>query len=56
MAISSKGKGKRSGARVVTCVKVIRQTIFLLSVYDKSVKETTSDNELIMLLEAAGLL
>ena len=56
MAITSKGKGKSGGARVITCVKVVRKNIYLLSVYDKSEKETIDDNELIMLLEAAGLL
>jgi len=56
MAIASKRKGKRGGARVITCVKVVRETIFLLSIYDKSDKETISDNELIVLLEEAGLL
>jgi len=56
MSITSKGKGKRGGGRVITCVKVINQKVFLLSLYDKSDKETISDNELILLLEAAGLL
>ena len=56
MAIASKGKGKSGGARVITCVKVIDQNVFLLSIYDKSEKGTIGDNELIMLLEAAGLL
>jgi len=56
MSITSKGKGKSGGARVITCVKVVQQNVFLLSVYDKSEKETVDDNELIILLEAAGLL
>ncbi len=56
MAITSKNKGKSGGARVITCVKVVQNNIFLLSVYDKSEKETLDDNDLIILLEAAGLL
>ncbi len=56
MAITSKGKGKSGGARVITCVKVVQQNVFLLCVYDKSEKESIGDNELIMLLETAGLL
>jgi len=56
MAITSKGKGKRSGARVITCVKVVQQNVFLLSIYDKSEKETVEDKELLILLEAVGLL
>jgi mRNA-degrading endonuclease RelE of RelBE toxin-antitoxin system len=56
LAITSKGKGKSGGARVITCVKVIQNNIFLLKLYDKSEKETVDDKELLMLLEAAGLL
>ena len=56
MAITSKGKGKSGGARVITCVKVVQKNVFLLSIYDKSEKEAMGDNELITLLEAAGLL
>ena len=56
MAITSKGKGKSGGARVITCVKVVEENVFLLSIYDKSEKEAMGDNELIALLEAAGLL
>jgi len=56
MAITSKGKGKRGGARVITCVKIVKQSVYLLSIYDKSEKETVEDNELYALLEAVGLM
>jgi hypothetical protein len=56
MAITSKGRGKSGGARVITCVKIIQEHVFLLSIYDKSTKEALDDNELILLLEATGLL
>lgn len=56
MAITSKGKGKSGGARIITCVKIVRNTIFLLSAYDKSDKESLEDHELFTLLEMAGLL
>jgi len=46
MTISSKGKGKRGGSRVITCVKVIAGSVYLLSVYDKGQKENISDKEL----------
>lgn len=46
LAISSKGKGKSGGARVITCVKITSDKIFLLSIYDKSEKEDISDKEL----------
>jgi hypothetical protein len=36
MAIQSKSKGKRGGARVITFVKVTAETVYLVSIYDKS--------------------
>lgn len=51
MAIRSKGKGRSGGARVISCVKVVRKTVILLSIYDKSEMETMSDNELQWLLD-----
>ncbi len=51
LAIKSKGKGKRGGARVVTHVHFEGETVTLLSIYDKSEKETLSDKELTALLE-----
>lgn len=51
LAIKSKGKGKSSGARVVTYVKVIEETIFLLTIYDKSDMANISENELNKLLK-----
>ena len=50
LAISSKGKGKSGGARVITCVKITSDKIFLLTIYDKSDKEDISDKELNELL------
>ncbi len=55
MAITSKGKGKSGGSRVITCVKIVNQTAYLLSIYDKSEKENISDKELDELLHLAGL-
>lgn len=52
MAISSKGKGKRAGSRVITCVKIEFEVIFLLTIYDKSDKATISEKELNDLLFA----
>jgi len=51
LAITSKGKGKSGGARVITCVKITSDKIFLLSIYDKSDKEDISDKELNELLK-----
>lgn len=46
LAITSKGKGKSGGGRIITYLKVIHETVFFVSIFDKSEKETISDNEL----------
>jgi len=56
MAITSKEKGKSGGSRVITCVKIVAGSVFLLSIYDKGDKESISDKELDNLLRLAGLL
>jgi mRNA-degrading endonuclease RelE of RelBE toxin-antitoxin system len=43
MAITSKGKGKSGGARVITFVQIIETTIYLLSIYDKADTANISD-------------
>lgn len=54
MAISSKSRGKSGGARVITCVKVVKETIFLLTIYDKSERESITDEELERLMAMVG--
>ncbi|WP_295675624.1 type II toxin-antitoxin system RelE/ParE family toxin [uncultured Mucilaginibacter sp.] len=51
MAITSKGKGKSGGARVITCFKIIRGTVYLLTIFDKSDQENIADKELSALLK-----
>ena len=46
MAISSKGKGKSGGARIITFVQIVETNIFLLSIYDKADAANISDREL----------
>ena len=46
LAISSKGKGKSGGARVITCVKIVSTIVYLVSIYDKSEQADISDKEL----------
>lgn len=46
LAIKSKGKGKQGGARVITYVKVVETTVYLVSIYDKSEKSAVTDSEL----------
>lgn len=51
MTIASKGKGKSGGARVITCFKIVHNTVFLLTIFDKSEQENISDRELKELLK-----
>ena len=44
--IKSKGKGKSGGGRLVTCVKILKSTVYLLAVFDKSEFENISQNDL----------
>ena len=52
MAITSKGKGKGGGSRVITCVKIVANAVFLLSIYDKSDIENITENKIIELLKS----
>lgn len=56
MSIAAKNKGKSGGARIITCVKVVGETIFLLTIYDKSEQDSISDKERDDLLRENGLL
>lgn len=51
LAISSKGKGKSGGSRVITNIVIADETVYLLSIYDKSEKENLTNKELAELLE-----
>lgn len=46
LPISSKGKGKSAGARVITCVRIVNETVTLLTIFDKSDRDNISDKEL----------
>lgn len=46
LSITSKGRGKSGGARVITCVKIVSSVVYLVSIYDKSAQSDISDNEL----------
>ena len=56
MSIAAKGKGKSGGARVITCIKIVGEQIFLLTIYDKSEQDSISDSERDELLRENGLL
>ena len=51
IAIASEGKGKSGGARVITNFVIAEETVFLISIYDKSEKENLTDKELNELLK-----
>lgn len=51
LKITSKGKGRSGGARVITCVVAVADTVYLLSIYDKSEQDSISDARLTALLE-----
>ena len=52
LAIKSKGKGKSGGARVITYYYIHGNTVYLLSIYDKSERVTITDGELAELLDS----
>lgn len=51
MAITSKGKGKSAGSRVITYLHAAQNTLYLMTIYDKAGQETVSDHMLKQLLK-----
>lgn len=51
LAIASKVKGKSGGARVITHFYVSQDTVFLISIFDKSDRENISDAQIKALLK-----
>ncbi len=50
LAISSKGKDKSGGGRVISYVKIDNETV-LLTIYNKGEKDTISDKEIQQLIK-----
>ena len=46
MAITSKGRGKSGGARIITHIKVVNELVYMLSIFDKSDAENITDLEI----------
>ena len=46
LAINSKGKGKRGGARIMTYVKIINKKVYLFSIYSKGKKDNITNKEI----------
>ena len=51
LAIASKGKGKSGGARMITHLVFNDDTVYLLTIYDKSDIENLTDNEILELVK-----
>ena len=49
--LSIASKGKSGGARVITCVQILKSSVYLLTIFDKSDRENISDQEFAELLE-----
>ena len=56
MAISSKGKGKSGGARVITYLLTEDNEVYLVYIYDKSQLENISKEKIKEMIENAGLI
>ena len=54
ISIASKGKGKSGGARIITCIFLKEKEIYLVSIYDKSEKDSISNTELKKLIDSIG--
>lgn len=51
LAITSKGRGKSGGSRVITNLVISDKSVYLLAIYDKAEHETLADHELSELLK-----
>jgi len=55
LAINSKGKGKSGGARVISYLYIETETVYLLTIYDKSEKTDLKPNELKEIINSLDL-
>ena len=55
MAIASKVRGKSGGARIISYLYIETETVYLLTMYDKSEKADLKPNELIDMIEGLEL-
>jgi hypothetical protein len=56
LAISSKAKGKSGGARVITYLITEDKEVYLVFIYDKSQLENIHKEQILEMLQRAGLL
>ena len=50
VAIASKNKGKSGGARIITYVRIMGETVILLAIYDKAELANISEQQVLELL------
>ncbi len=55
LAIGSKGKGKSGGARAITFLYIKTETVYLLSIYDKSEQANLKPNDLKEMIDSLEL-
>ena len=51
LAVKSKGKGKRGGMRVMTQFKIVKETVYMFSIFSKGEKDDISDKEIERLIK-----
>jgi hypothetical protein len=56
LAISSKGKGKSGGARVITYLVIEDKEVYLVFIYDKSQLENITKEQIFEMLKKANLI
>ena len=56
MTISGTNKGKSGGARIITCVVLIREVVFLSEIYLKNENDTVDVDLVIQRLKNDGLI
>jgi hypothetical protein len=56
LAISSKGKGKSGGARVITYLVIKDNEVYLVFIYDKSQLENITKEQIFEMLKKANLI
>ncbi len=54
MSISSKGRGKSGGARIITCVVYKREQILLAEIYDKADYSSVDEQKILKNLKDEG--
>ncbi|MCZ2223535.1 MAG: type II toxin-antitoxin system RelE/ParE family toxin [Chitinophagales bacterium] len=56
LAVASKNKGKSGGMRILYLARIIKQKIYLFSIFDKSQQENISQKNIAEIFKNEGLL